>query len=193
MGVLRATFPGNFSFDESAYQNLAEFIGIIVMVAVLVERGTCDCTIQLRGDSTTALAWASGDKVGGEQRNNAAAIAFRMMSLRYRVSIGSTGFINSKANYISDTLSWGLPMGEYGEWYAQESNYYPGSEGGSKSLLLDLCFPRRVDDGSMGAYMASWARLELILQQFDKEIVARRSHPSPMHPYAPTATNPTVS
>jgi hypothetical protein len=193
VGVLRATFPGDFNFDESAYQNLAEFIGIVVMVAVLVERGACDCTIQLRGDSTTALAWASGDKVGGEQRNNAAAIAFCMMSLLYRVSIGSTEFINSKANYISDALSRGLPMGEYGEWYAQESNYYPWGEGDAKSLLLDFCNPRRVDDGSMSAYMASWARLDRIFQQFDREIVARRSHPSPTHPYAPTATNPTVS
>jgi hypothetical protein len=193
VGVLRATFPAAFSFDESAYQNLAEFIGILLMLVVLVERGVSDCAIQLRGDSTTALAWASSQKVKGEQRNNAAAVAFCALSLRYRIEVSGTEFINSEANFISDALSRGRPMAEYGEWYTDESNYYPWREGDAKSQLLAFCNPRREDDGSMRSYMESWGTLDLIFQQLDLEIATQRHHPITASPVVSTATNPPVS
>jgi hypothetical protein len=193
VGVLRATFPESFNLDESAFQNLAEFIAILVMLTILVERGVRDCAIQLRGDSTTALNWASGMQVRGEQRNNPAAVALCSLSLRYRIEIKGTEFIDSKANFISDALSRGQSMADYGEWYSQESNYYAWQEGDAKSRLLNFRNPRREDDGSMGAYMGSWRDLDLIFQQLDVEIAVQRRHPVTALPFTLATTNPTVS
>ena len=55
LGVIRERFPSEFNFDESSFQNLAEFIGILTLMLALVESGARGQSIMVRGDSKTAL------------------------------------------------------------------------------------------------------------------------------------------
>jgi hypothetical protein len=148
LGVLREQFPLDFNFDESSYQNLAEFIGILTLVLALVEAGARGHSILLRGDSKTALKWAKSQTYSRADRNNGASLLYTMVMVQFDLRIHATEFINSKANHLCDALSRGTDMKGYGAMYNDLDNYYQWTPESIVSRAVHRCNPRQVDDGS---------------------------------------------
>ena len=80
-GALRETLIGSCAVDisslgfgsEAKYQNSAEFLGLVLGIQGLRKLGVTAKSIHLRGDSTTALSWASTEKFKGILVSNAAS------------------------------------------------------------------------------------------------------------------------
>jgi hypothetical protein len=179
---LRERFPVSFKFDESAYQNLAEFLAIISILLVLVEGGVKDCSIHLKGDSKVALKWAASQKFSGADRNNSASLLFTLLCMRYRLQICSTEWWSSEDNHLCDTLSRGGDMTTYGSPYTNEGSYYTWAETDAKSRLLDRCNPQWEEDGTFDSFLGLWHSFQEGLLQLDM------SHGSPSDPPLPTST-----
>jgi hypothetical protein len=124
VGVLRERFPREYNLDESSYQNLAEFVGILALVLMLVTRGVTGVSFIVRGDSKTALKWASSQKYGRADRNNNASLLFTLLMTKFKLQVHSTEFLRSKENHLCDALPRGVDMESYGPLYSSSSSYY---------------------------------------------------------------------
>ena len=113
-GALRETLIGscavdisNFGFgSEAKYQNSAEFLGPVLGIEGLRELGVTAKSIHLRGDSITALSWASTEKFKGILVSNAAAV-FILQGIISGVSVGGITHLSAEDNWRTDFLSRG--------------------------------------------------------------------------------------
>lgn len=96
---------------QSDYQNMCEFIGIVVGLATLRRLGLLhpsDNTresVHLRGDSVSALTWAEQERYTGSNVSNA-SIVYTLMLLAWSVNVSSTEHIdgaisNQRCDYLS--------------------------------------------------------------------------------------------
>jgi hypothetical protein len=186
VGVLRERFPPEYNLDESAYQNLAEFVGILALVLMLVVRGVSGVSFIVRGDSKTALKWVGSQKYGRADRNNNASLLFTLLMTKFRLQVHSTEFLRSKENHLCDALSRGADMSAYGPDYNTTENYYVIEEGSVEDRLLRMCNPRTVDDGSIDYFTSSWmfiaSSIETILLQSPTRVHPIQRRPSDTHP-----------
>ena len=90
--------------DDSSNQNCAEFIGVVVGIMGAVERGWDTSALLLRGDSTTALAWAEGGRFRSERVINSAMV-MAMTCIKREVNIVETELVTSKENWLCDGQS----------------------------------------------------------------------------------------
>ena len=90
--------------DNSSFQNLSEFIGAIVAVAGLVHLGYRGCSLELRGDSVTALQWAITERPRGTLVTHAAMV-WTLLCISAEVNIASVTHLPGKDNHICDSLS----------------------------------------------------------------------------------------
>jgi hypothetical protein len=176
LGVSRERFPSEFNFDESSYQNLAEFLGIVTLLLALVAAGTRGASIILRGDSKTALKWAKSQSYSRADRNNNTSLLFTMLMLEFDLQIHSTEFIKSKDNDLCDALSRDLPMDAYGEVYKDVRSYYSWPRGGTVDKAIKLCNPRNTDDGSVDYVLDNWLQFREVIQGI-KDHPAAHPHP----------------
>lgn len=95
----------------SDYQNMCEFIGIVVGLATLRRMGLLHHTdgfresIHLRGDSVSALTWAEEERYTGSNVSNA-SIVYTLMLLTWSGHVSSTEHIdglvrNKRCDYLS--------------------------------------------------------------------------------------------
>jgi hypothetical protein len=92
--------------SEARYQNTAEFLGPILGIEGLKELGLTAKSIHLRGDSITALTWASTEKFKGELVSNAASV-FILQGILSGVSVGKVTHLSAEENWRTDLLSRG--------------------------------------------------------------------------------------
>ena len=60
--------------EDSSFQNLSEFLGIILGIIGLVKLEFANTDIEIRGDSISALTWAATERYRGERIINASMI-----------------------------------------------------------------------------------------------------------------------
>jgi hypothetical protein len=92
--------------SEARYQNTAEFLGPILGIEGLTELGLTAKSIHLRGDSITALTWASTEKFKGDLVSNAASV-FILQGILSSVSVGKVTHLSAEENWRTDFLSRG--------------------------------------------------------------------------------------
>ena len=99
-------------FDsEASYQNTAEFIAAVLGIRGLKQLGLKPRNVCLRGDSITALTWASTSRFRGGLVGNAAA-AFILQNIYEKISISEVVHLAAADNWRADFLSRGGTMGE---------------------------------------------------------------------------------
>ena len=86
--------------SDSSNQNVAEFMGALLGIIGLVKLGVRNVDVELRGDSVTALSWATK----GQRSINAATI-FTMLCVALSVDVKSTCHISGDDNFKCDRLS----------------------------------------------------------------------------------------
>ena len=148
---------------KSDFQNMCEFIGIVVGLATLRRLGLL-CTmdgwresVHLRGDSVSALTWAEKERYTGSNVSNA-SIVYTLMVLTWSVNVSSTQHIdgevsNKRCDYLSRNSHTarlsdpevGYPGVEQVEW-----NNDP-----IMARLLRLCDPR-TDSKSEEGFQSFW-------------------------------------
>ena len=87
-------------YSDSSNQNVAEFMGALLGIIGLVKLGVRNVDVELRGDSVTALSWATK----GQRSINAATI-FTMLCVALSVDVKSTCHISGDDNFKCDRLS----------------------------------------------------------------------------------------
>ena len=86
--------------SDSSNQNMAKFMGALLGIIGLVKLGVRNVDVELRGDSVTALSWATK----GQRSINAATI-FTMLCVALSVDVKSTCHISGDDNFKCDRLS----------------------------------------------------------------------------------------
>lgn len=149
--------------SQSDYQNMCEFIGIVVGLATLRRLGLLHHldgsreSVHLRGDSVSALTWAENERYTGSNVSNA-SIIYTLMLLSWSVTVSSTEHIdgavsNQRCDYLSrHPRTAHLSDPEVG---------YPGvpqidwSSDTIMTRLLRLCDPR-TDSKSEQGFLSFW-------------------------------------
>jgi hypothetical protein len=89
---------------DSAFQNLAEYIGALVGILGLVHLGVHHEDLEMRGDSVTALTWAQTERARGVLVSNAAMI-FTSVCIRYGMDVKTATHRSGEDNFRCDELS----------------------------------------------------------------------------------------
>jgi hypothetical protein len=90
--------------DDSSHQNTAEFIGVILTIVTMVRLGIKVDLINIRGDSITALTWATEERFRSDLVTNAAT-AFVLLLVAMGIEIVSQTHLSKDDNVLCDALS----------------------------------------------------------------------------------------
>jgi hypothetical protein len=149
--------------SKSDYQNMCEFIGIVVGLATLRRLGSLHHmdgvreSVHLRGDSVSALTWAENERYTGSNVSNA-SIIYTLMLLSWSVTVSSTEHIdgaisNKRCDYLSrNPHTAHLSDPEVGCAGATQVNW---SNDTVMNRLLRLCDPR-ADSKSEEGFLSFW-------------------------------------
>ena len=164
-GVYQHPIPFAFGTDSS-YQNISEFIAIMVGLILVIQHLPQPRTailVHLVGDSKSALAWAASGTVKSEQHNHLLSCVFALLKHQYNICITSTTWIDSKSNDICDTLSRFGDMAVYPQCYSADK--YKLVISPTVLTMLQVCDPI-VDRGDMTAntFHTLWLQLSLLLR-----------------------------
>jgi hypothetical protein len=151
--------------DDSAFQNCAEFIAATMCVAGALKLGHSGESIELRGDSVSALTWATHERFRG-WRATSAAVVFTQLAAAARLdAVGSHigAGENVKADLLSRQDQWGASgtvrsvLDSFGEEYKRVP-VIELEEDARVRELLHLCRPIQAF-GSEGEFLEMWARV----------------------------------
>ena len=95
----------DFGVDAS-FQNTAEFIAAVLGISGLVQLGITPTEVELRGDSITALSWASKTLFHSDLIGNA-SLVFVMQSLHTKIHVAAVTHLTAADNWRTDYLSRG--------------------------------------------------------------------------------------
>ena len=95
--------------SEASFQNTAEFIAAVLGIRGLSQLGQQPESVCLRGDSMTALTWASTGRFKGELVCNAAAV-FVLQNVYRKVAVNEIVHLAAENNWRADYLSRGGTM-----------------------------------------------------------------------------------
>lgn len=103
--VTRGDFPFLLGSDSS-YQNTAEFIAVVVGVALLVRKGFYNGSIRLKGDNVSSLRWGKDEKFK-PGRSRRAVMVYMAICLRYGINVETIEHVEGVNNTICDAMSRG--------------------------------------------------------------------------------------
>lgn len=92
--------------DESSYQNLSEFIGIVYGLLILSTLKIRHTGVFLKGDSVTAMRWSDGERFRGVL-SKPAALTYLKICVEYGYEVVGTEYVTSEENSLCDSLSRG--------------------------------------------------------------------------------------
>lgn len=130
----------NFPFDldsNSRYQNTVEFIAVVTGLWLLYKLGIKDCTIELKGDSQTALKWGETERFKGIL-NLGSVITFILLGTHCNLWVSSSIHIAGEDNTFYDQLSRGTAINSLGLDKRIIINLQDDSE---FIKLIELCNP----------------------------------------------------
>ena len=123
--------------DESSYQNLSEFIGVIYGLLILSSLKIEHTGVVLKGDSVTAMSWAETERFRGAL-SKPAALAYLNVCVEYGYEVVGTEYVTSENNHQCDRLSRGVsPTVLCQEGLCHPSLIY--EMGDSVGRLISLC------------------------------------------------------
>ena len=133
--------------SDASFQNTAEFIAAVLGIRGLRQLGKQPESVCLRGDSITALTWASTGRFGGEVVGNAAAV-FVLQNLYEKVAISEVVHLAAENNWRADCLSRG---GNVEGLLKRDVNLeMPKIVELNGDKIITLCDPRRVTSTDEG-------------------------------------------
>ena len=95
--------------ENSAYQNLSEFIGVVIVCYVLSKLGLAMEAVELQGDSETALTWSVEQRYRGKLVTNA-AVVYTLLGAKTGVRLECSRHLEAAKNTECDGLSRGLSL-----------------------------------------------------------------------------------
>ena len=126
--------------SEASYQNTAEFIAAVLGIRGLRQLGLHPDSVCLRGDSMTALTWASTGKFRGELVGNA-AVVFILQNIHEKITISEVVHIAADENWRADYLSRGGTLNELYEKDTRLEKAQTIQLNGD--MIISLCDPER--------------------------------------------------
>ena len=160
----------DFGFGtDSGFQNTAEYIGTVLGILALVKIGVRDVDVLIRGDSTTALVWATEGRVKGPEAINAAVVVTALcirFGIRPRYSAFLSGLENHKADLLSRIEEKGITVEQ-----AMIENGHGNSpiinlrENPTTNTLVRMCDPRiKIDEEEEFAQL--WQTVRETMESF---------------------------
>ena len=89
---------------DSAFQNVAEYVGALVGILGLVHLGVHHEDLEMRGDSVTALTWTQTERARGSRVTNAAMV-FTAVCIRCGMDVKTATHLSGEDNFRCDELS----------------------------------------------------------------------------------------
>jgi hypothetical protein len=134
--VVALRFPFELG-EDSSYQNTAEFLCLVVAFVLVARMGRGSSAIGIRGDSASALSWASRERFRAG-RALRATIVYVALGSRYDMAVNEAEHIAGEENGVCDRLSRGTAPRELGFGPNVEL-----AEGDRLAVLaaLELCNP----------------------------------------------------
>ena len=133
--------------SEASFQNTAEFIAAVLGIRGLSQLGQQPESVCLRGDSMTALTWASTGRFKGELVCNAAAV-FVLQNVYRKVAVNEIVHLAAENNWRADYLSRGGTM--EGLLKRDSALRMPKIVELNGDELVELCDPTRVTTTEKG-------------------------------------------
>lgn len=149
--------------SNAAYQNTAEFIAAVLGIRGLSQLNLRPRSVNLRGDSVTALTWADTGKFKGELVGNAAVI-FILQGLYRDIAIDKIIHLSAADNWRTDFLSRGGTIEELIEKDPSLGTPKVVELNGDK--IIKLCNPN-VPTSSESDFNDFWARARCTLESSD--------------------------
>jgi hypothetical protein len=162
---------------DASYQNTAEFIAATLGIRGLTAfPWTPGESVELRGDSITALTWGRKRGVRSPLATNA-SVLFALQCLAMKVDIGTVTHIPADENWRADKLSRGVTM--------------EGLAGMDKSIRVDslrtvdlkpdkaltLCDPNYDSFSSLGVFNEFWQKVRSLVS--DPAVITLEPSPRP--------------
>jgi hypothetical protein len=149
--------------DDSSHQNTSEFIGAILVVMTLHKLGIRNPKVMLRGDSITALTWASEERFRGDLVTNA-SIVFILLMIATGTEIVSQHHIPGEDNWRCDGLSR-PSLGKTAEELGLSGvRLLSLTDDPDIAEILQLCDPRCSID-SEDDFSSFWRRVNGVVQR----------------------------
>ena len=150
--------------DESSYQNLSEFIGVIFGLLMLRSLGIMHTGVLLKGDSVTAMRWSETERFRG-LLSRPAALTYLNVCIEFGYEIVGSEYVTSENNHECDRLSRGVSP----QVLCQEGLCLPGliyTMEESVGHLLSLCnFSHSFN--TTADLLSFWGRVKEYLNQLD--------------------------
>jgi len=139
-GVVSVTSMYPLPFDlgtDSSYQNVVEFIAVILGLCMLKRRGISNVTIKLKGDSRSSLKWGSSELFKGTLVQRA-SVVFMLAAVHLNVVVGENEHVAGKLHVTCDKLSRGVTPKVLG---FSDDVIYHVSDDPLVSALIAACNP----------------------------------------------------
>jgi hypothetical protein len=157
IGGLSVDISGLGFGEDSQYQNTAEFIAATLGILGLTQLGLEGSAIRLRGDSMSALCWASSLRFKGHLTTNA-AVVFTLLLVQTRVTVVDKEHFSSEANVRTDELSRGSTVAEVARKFSNLIGLRELSFPDAVAQTLRDCDPR-LELGDDAAFSNLWRRV----------------------------------
>ena len=92
--------------QDPQYQNTAEFVAATLGILGILHLGLEGCAVTMRGDSMSALCWATSLRFKGNRTSNA-ALVFTLLLVQTEITVVGYEFLTSQQNVRTDRLSRG--------------------------------------------------------------------------------------
>ena len=172
-------FVGGFAVDltpmgfgiDSSFQNVSEFLGLIMGLVALALLGVRNVSLEIEGDSKTALSWAHTHCFRSRNATRA-SVVFTLVCLAFGFTISESSHISGEENWRADILSRMVETESVEQ--ALERIGHPGlpvirlSDNQHAKDLLECCEPDR-DDKVMGVkeFTPVWAKIRKALRMLE--------------------------
>lgn len=127
--------------SEASFQNTAEFFAAVLGIRGLSQLGQQPESVCLRGDSITALTWASTGRFKGDLVCNASAV-FVLQNIYKKVAVSEIVHLAAEHNWRADYLSRGGTM--EGLLKRDSTLIMPRIVELNGDEIIELCDPKRV-------------------------------------------------
>ena len=175
------------SGEDSSFQNLAEFIGAIVAVVVGIMLGWRGQSVDLRGDSITALTWAVTERARGKIVTYAAMIWATLCvaaDINVREGIHLPGIDNDRCNQLSRRgTDCPQSVGDHAKAVGiNEATVLQVQRDASVRILWKLCSPKlKVDTDER--FATFWNRANTAVTSLLERSPSRPNSYTPPLPY----------
>jgi hypothetical protein len=168
LGALSVDISSMGFGDDSQFQNAAEFIAATVGILGLLCLGLRGSLIRLRGDSKSALCWASSLRFKGCRTMNA-AIVFTLFLIQGKFTIVNYVQLTSAQNVRTDELSRGTSIEELRERFVDLRHVNRIKFPFEISEVLELCNPfLTLEDDS--SFITLWRNVHSVVSRASSSV-----------------------